>query len=108
MDALLDRFHEDIDYAVKVQFKDYYIKVSELNSLIFVLVKGRRGKILGEKRKFLFDRLKRITEEFYSKYANISKIFEQEYFPYFKLVKSYSNYHFHFLVIKKDYIRNGK
>ena len=103
MDALLDRFYEDIEYAVKVQFRDYYIKVSQLNSSFFVLVKRRRGKILGEKRKFLFDRLKRISEELYNKYTSFSKIFEKEYFPYFKLVKSYGSYHFHFLVIKKDY-----
>ena len=103
MDALLDRFYEDIEYAVKVQFRDYYIKVSQLNSSFFVLVKRRRGKILGEKRKFLFDRLKRISEELYNKYASFSKIFEKEYFPYFKLVKSYGSYHFHFLVVKKVY-----
>ena len=103
MDALLDRFYEDIEYAVKVQFRDYYIKVSQLNSSFFVLVKRRRGKILGEKRKFLFDRLKRISEELYNKYTSFCKIFEKEYFPYFKLVKCYGSYHFHFLVIKKDY-----
>ena len=76
MDVLLNRFDKDIEYVVKVQFKEYYIKVSQLNYLFFVLVKLRRGKILGEKRKFLFDRLKRISEEIYSKYASFSKTFE--------------------------------
>ena len=108
MDGLLDRFYEDIEYAVRDQFRGYYVKVSQLNSSFFVLVKRRRGKILGEKRKFLFDRLKVISEEIYDKYASLSKLFEQEYFPYFKPVKSYSNYHFHFLVVKKDYIKYGK
>ena len=65
MNALLDRFHEDIEYAVKVQFREYYVKVSQFNSSFFVLVKQHRGKILGEKRKFIFDRLKRISEELY-------------------------------------------
>ena len=82
--------------------------MSQLNSSFFVLVKRRRGKILGEKRKFLLDRLKVISEEIYDKYASLSKLFEQEYFPYFKLVKSYSNYHFHFLLVKKDYIKYRK
>ena len=103
MDDLLDRFYEDIEFAVKAQFKEYYVKVSQLNSSFFVLVKRRRGKILGEKRLYLFDKLKRISEDVYDEYVKFSKVFEQEYFPYFKLVKSYGNYHFHFLVIKKDY-----
>ena len=102
MDALLDRFYEDIEYAVKVQFREYYVKVSQFSSSFFVLVKRRRGKILGEKRNFLFDGLKKISEELYKKYASYSKVFEKEFFPYFKLVKSYGSYHFHFLVIKKD------
>ena len=104
MDALLDKFCEDTEHAVRDQFRDYYVKVSQLNSL----VKCRRDKILGEKRKFLFDRLKVISEEIYDKYASLSKLFEQEYFPYFKLAKSYSNYHFHFLVVKKDYAKYRK
>ena len=103
MNVLLDRFYEDLEHEVKVQFKEYYVKVSELNSSFFVLVKRRRGKILGEKKKFLFDSLERISKEIYNKYAEFSKVFEHEFFPYFKLVKSYGSYHFHFLVVKKDY-----
>ena len=101
MDELLDRFYEGIEHAVKVQFKGYYVKVSQLNSSFFVLVKRCRGKILGEKKKILFDRLKWKPEEIHDRYAKLSKVFEIEYFPYFKLVKSHSNYHFHFLVVKK-------
>ena len=65
MDDLLGRFYENIEYAVKAQFKEYYVKVSQLNSSFFVLVKRRRGKILGEKRLYLFDKLKRISEDVY-------------------------------------------
>ena len=65
MDDLLDRFYKDIEYAVKAQCKEYYVKVSQLNSSFFVLVKRRRGKILGEKRLYLFDKLKRISEDVY-------------------------------------------
>ena len=102
MDALLDRFYEDIEYFVKNGFKGYIIKVSELNSSFFVLLKRYRGKILGDRQKKLFDDLKAITEDIYKDYALKSKEFEREYFPYFKLVKNYGNYQFHFLVIKKD------
>ena len=108
MDALQDRFYEDIEYFVKNNFKGYIIKVSELNSSFFVLVKRYRGKILGDRQKKLFDDLKAITEDIYKDYALKFKEFEREYFPYFKLVKSYGNYQFNFLVIKKDYIRNGQ
>ena len=107
MDALSDRFYEDVDFAVKNKFREYIVKVSELNSS-FVLIKRCRGKILGERQKFLFDNLKEITKNVYKEYALKSKEFERDYFPYFKLVKSYGNYQFHFLVIKKDYVRNGR
>ena len=103
MDDLLDRFYEDIEYAVKSKFREYYVKVSQVNSSFFVLIKLRRGKILCEKRKILFDSLERISEEIYYKYSDLSNRFEQEYFPYFKLVKSYDSYHFHFFCSKKDY-----
>ena len=65
MDDLLDRFYKDIEHAVKAQCKGYYVKFSQLNSSFFVLVKRRRGKILGEKRLYLFDKLKRISEDVY-------------------------------------------
>ena len=51
MDALLDRFYEDIEYFVKNRFKGYIIKVSELNSSFFVLLKRYMGTILGDRQK---------------------------------------------------------
>lgn len=39
MDALLDRFYEEIEYAIKNKFREYIINVSELNSSFFVLIK---------------------------------------------------------------------
>ena len=95
MNALLYRFYEDIDFSVKNKFRDYIVKVSELNSSFSILIKKYRGKILGEKQKYLFNNLKGITENLYKKYALKSKNFERDFFPYFKLVKSYGNYQFH-------------
>ena len=103
MDNLLDRFYEDLDYEVKMRFTDNYVKVSQLKSSFFVLVKQPRGKILGDKRDFLFATIKRISEELYYEYCKLSCVFEKGFFPYFKLVKSYEGFHFHFLVVKKDY-----
>ena len=39
MDALLDRFFEDIEFSVKNNFKEYILKVLELNLSFFVLIK---------------------------------------------------------------------
>lgn len=107
MDALLDRFYEDIENALRNKFREYIIKVSQLNCSFFVLIKRPRGKILGEKRKYLYENLKEITENIYRKYASDSSDFERQYFPYLKLIKCYGNYHYHFLVAKKDYFNYG-
>lgn len=81
MDALLDRFYEEIEYAIKNKFREYIIKVSELNSSFFVLIKRYGGKKLGEKQKYLFETVKEITENIYKQYAWYSKEFERQYFP---------------------------
>ena len=62
MDALLDRFYEDVDFEVKNKFGKYFLKVSELNSSFFLLIKRYRGEILGERQKYLFDNLKEATD----------------------------------------------
>ena len=103
MDAMLDRFFEEVERNCKEHFKQYHVEVSEMNGSFFVLAKRRRGKILGEQQKLLFDTLKKLTEDTYLKFSNMSSIFEKSYFPYFRLVKSYGNFHFHVLVVKKDY-----
>ena len=103
LDAMLDRFFEEVERNCKEHFKQYHVEVSEMNGSFFVLAKRRRGKILGEQQKLLFDTLKKLTEETYLKFSNMSSIFEKSYFPYFRLVKSYGNFHFHVLVAKKDY-----
>ena len=80
MDNLLDRFYEDLDYEVKMRFTDYYVKVSQLKSSFSVLVKQPRGKILGDKRDFLFATIKRISEELYYEYCKLSCVFEKGFF----------------------------
>ena len=77
MDALLDRFYEDINFSVKNKFRDYVVNVTELSSSFFVLIKKFRGNILGEKQNFLFYNLKEITENLDKEYASKSKEFER-------------------------------
>ena len=81
----MDRVYEDVDFAGKNKFREYIVKVSELNSSFFVLIKRYRGTILVERQKFLFNNLKEITENVYKENALKSKEFERDYFPYFKL-----------------------
>ena len=105
MNNLLDRLFDELEYAVRSQFGEYIVKVSELKSSFFVLIKPKRGKTLRLKGKQMFENLKKITEKIYDKYSRISSAFYRNYFPYFKLIKSYGGYHIHFLVIKKEYRR---
>ena len=91
MDTMLDRFFEEIERSVKENLKQYYLKVSEMNGSFFVLVKRRRGKILVEKQKFLFDTLQKLTEDIYLKFSNSFFFCEKNYFPYFKLSFSFFN-----------------
>ena len=88
-DALLDRFYEELESDIKNKFRQYIVKVSELNSSFFDLIKRFRGKILGEQQKYLFDQKKEINEKDYRKFSQLSTEFQYKYFPYFKLVKSY-------------------
>ena len=108
MDALLEKFYEDIESNMKNMFSQYIVKVSELNSSFFVLIKQYRGEVLSEKQEELFGKVKSISEDVSKDYATKSKDFERDFFPYFRLVKSYGNYQFHFLVIKKDYVGNRR
>ena len=78
MDTMLDRFFEEIERSVKENFKQYYLKVSEMNGSFFVLVKRRRGKILVEKQKFLFDTLQKLADDIYLKFLNRSFFFRKE------------------------------
>ena len=63
IDALLDRFYEDVDFAVKNKFREYIAKVSELNSSFFVLTKRYRRKLLGEREKYLFELTENVYKE---------------------------------------------
>lgn len=108
MDAQLDRFYEDIEFSVRNAFREYIVKVSQLNSSFFVLIKSYWGKILGDRQKYLLENLKLTTENIHREYNLKSKDFERDFFPYFKLVKSHGNYQFHSIFLKKDYVRNGR
>ena len=35
MDALIDKFYEDIYHEIKSHFKEYYVRVSQLNNSLF-------------------------------------------------------------------------
>ena len=81
MDNLLDRFYEDLDYEVKRRFKDYYVKVSQLKSSFFVLVKQPRGEILGDKRDFYSVILKEFLKNFIMNIVNCLARLKKNIFP---------------------------
>ena len=87
IDYLLDRFLEELEARLMHKFPRYIVKVSQLNSSFFVLVKRSRGKILNDNKTFLYDTLQRLSEDIYKKYAGNCTKFSYNYFPYFKLVK---------------------
>ena len=64
MDTMLDRFFEETERNVKENFKQYYVKVSEMNGSFFVLVKRRRRKIFGEKHNVFFDTLQKTDRRY--------------------------------------------
>ena len=57
MNNLLDRFFDELEHAVRSQFGEYIVKVFELKSSFFVLIKRKRGKMLGLRRKQMFENL---------------------------------------------------
>lgn len=75
MNELLARFFEDLERSVKAQFEENIVKVSELKSSFFVLIKKNINKILDFKRIRMPEKLKRITEDLDENYAKISSSF---------------------------------
>ena len=99
---------DDFQLSLSREFPSYlyHVKVSEVRKSFYILIRKKRGKILGDSRKELFENVKNITENVYNNYArNCNKITItiNDYFPYCKLIRNYENVHFHFLVIRNEY-----
>ena len=81
----------------------YFVKVSQVKKLIYILIRKKRGKILGDKRQELFEQVKNISEGIYNNYSGKAEFIKMNYFPYCGLIRNFSNYHFLFLVIRNKY-----
>ena len=46
-DKLLDAFYEEIETILKYRIYKYFVKISQVNGSFYVLIRKRRGKILG-------------------------------------------------------------
>ena len=103
IDKLLHAFYEEMDSIVKNKFYKYIVKISQVNSSFYVLIRKRRGKILGDDLCRMMKQIKDISEKIYSKFSKKSKEFHYSFFLYFKLVRTYGNYQYHFLVVRQDY-----
>ena len=103
IDKLLHAFYEEMDSIVKNKFYKYIVKISQVNSSFYVLIRKRRGKILGDDLCRMMKQIKDISEKIYSKFSKKSKEFNYSFFLYFKLVRTYGNYQYNFLVVRQDY-----
>ena len=101
----LDNMFEDLKNSFSIQFSSlfYHVKKSQLKNSFYVLIRKKRGKVLGDKRKQLFDHLKDISENICNSCPKNNNDVTLRYFPYFCLIRNYGNYHFHFLVIRNEY-----
>ena len=81
----------------------YFVKVSQVKKLIYILIRKKRGKILGDKRQELFEQVKNISKGIYNNYSGKAEFIKMNYFPYCRLIRNFSNYHFLFLVIRNKY-----
>ena len=106
MESDLDKMFEDFEKNFHNEFSGlfYYVKVSQVKNSFYILIWKKRGKLFGEKRQELFDKVRTISENIYKNCAGSSTHIMHQYFPYCKLVRNYGNYHFHFLVTRKEYI----
>ena len=103
MEALLNRFYENMEFSLKRKFSRYIVKVSQVKGSFYILIRKPTGKILNEDLNFLFENVKCNSEKIYRKFAENSSSFRYKFFPYFKLVRCYGSYQYHFLVARKDY-----
>ena len=80
MNNLLDRLFDELEYAVRSQFGEYIVKLSELKSSFFVLIKRKRSKTLRLKGKQMFENLKKITEKIYDSTLGFHLLFIETIF----------------------------
>ena len=102
MKCSLDRMFDYLHVSLSREFPNYlyHLKVSEVRKSFYAQIRKKRGKILGDSRKELFEDVKNITENVYNNYARSCNKITFNYFLYYKLIRNYGNFHFHFLVIR--------
>ena len=98
MEFSLDRMFDDLQLSLSREFPSYlyHVKVSEVRKSFYILIRKKRGSILGESRKELFENVKNIAGNVYNNYVkNFNKIL-YNYCPYCKLIRNYGNFRFSF------------
>ena len=69
MDAVLERMFDGLKSSLVRELPEYFIKVSQVKKLFYVLVRNPRGKILGRKKEKLFDNVENTSKNIYFNYA---------------------------------------
>ena len=66
---------DDLKHSFLNLFSDlfYFVKVTQVKKSIYVLIRTKRGKILGGKKKDLFERVKKISANICNNYSRKNK-----------------------------------
>ena len=65
-----------------------FVKATQVKKSIYVLIRKKRGKILGDKRQELFEQVKNISEDIYYNYLTNNEFIKINYFPYSHLIRN--------------------
>ena len=87
IDKLLHAFYEEMDSIVKNKFYKYIVKISQVNSSFYVLIRKRRGKILGGDLQSMMKQVKDISLKIYIEFSKKSKEFHYSFFHIFNLLR---------------------
>ena len=90
MDSLLDEIFDDLKTSFDKKFSDHFCRVknTETRKSLYVLIKKKRGKILGDNRKDLIRTVEYIAQKVYNKYAKNFSNIRDSYFLYCKPIKN--------------------
>ena len=86
---------EELQNSFSIQFSGlfYHVKVAQVKDSFYVLIRKKYGKVLGDKRKQMFDQVKDTSGNLYNNYArnnNDITYIVLIYFPYCSLIRTKS------------------
>ena len=102
-EQILEEMSNDLLDNIKKHFPEEFYIIESKGGSFYLMIRKKRGKIVSENRKKMFDKIEDICNCIYNDYSQRQDFILRNYFRYFRLLKHYSNYHFHFLILKHRY-----